>query len=151
MTASEIFMITPNPLLSGIIWFVIIVAVLFIARHHAHLGIRSLSRVIHNAMRLSAHAVMKAEGRLVQRNREVLLAQGREAAERIVEREFERVDATVRKDLSEYPALHRLLSEEITRIDEDYKESTEVPPTPPAWVKAVEAVAKIPTARVTLW
>lgn len=147
MTASEIFMITSSPLVSGIIWFVLIVAVLFIARHHAHLGIRSLCRVIHNAMRLSAHSVMKAEAKLIQRNREVLLAQGREEAERIVEREFERVDATVRKDLSEYPALHRLLSEEITRIDEDYKESTEVPPTPPAWVKAVEAVAKIPTGK----
>lgn len=147
MTASEIYMITPNPLLSGLIWFVVIVAVLFVARYHAHMGIRSLSRVLHNAMRLSAHSVMKAEAKLVQRNREVLLAQGREAAERIVEREFERVDATVRKDLSEYPALHRLLSEEITRIDEDYKESTEVPPTPPAWVKAVEAVAKIPASK----
>jgi hypothetical protein len=76
-----------------------------------------------------------------------LLAQGREAAERIVEREFDRVDASVRKDLSEYPALHRQLSEEITRINEDYKESTEVPPTPPAWVKAVEAIAKIPAAK----
>lgn len=147
MTASEIFMITPNPLLSGFIWFALIVSVLFVARHHAHLGIRSLSRVIHNAMRLSAHSVMKAEAKLVQRNREVLLAQGREAAEREIEREFERVDATVRKDISEYPALHRVLSEEITRIDEDYKESTEVPPTPPAWVKAVEAVAKIPTGK----
>lgn len=147
MTASDIFMITPNPLLSGLIWFVILVIALFVARQHAHMGIRSLSRVIHNAMRMSAHSVMKAEAKLVQRNREVLLAQGREAAERIVEREFERVDATVRRDLSEYPALHRLLSEEITRIDEDYKESTEVPPTPPAWVKAVEAVAKIPTGK----
>ncbi|MEJ2142977.1 MAG: hypothetical protein P8Y24_11595 [Gammaproteobacteria bacterium] len=147
MTASEIFMITPNPMISAIIWFVLIVVLLFVARHHAHLGIRSFSRVIHNAMRLSAHSVMKAEARLVQRNREVLLAQGREEAERIVEREFERVDATVRKDLSEYPALHRLLSEEITSIDEDYKESTEVPPTPPAWVKAVEAVAKIPSSK----
>ena len=28
MTASDIFMITPNPLLSGLIWFVVIVAVI---------------------------------------------------------------------------------------------------------------------------
>ncbi|MFP3873917.1 MAG: hypothetical protein ACLFQT_01850 [Thiohalophilus sp.] len=90
---------------------------------------------------------MRAESRLLERNREVLLNQGREAAERIVEREFDRIDATVRKDLAEYPSLHRQLSEEITKIDEDYKESTEVPPEPPAWVKAVEAVAKIPTTK----
>lgn len=147
MTASEIFMITSSPALSILIWFVVIVTVLFVARTHAHMGIRSLSRVLHHAMRMTANSVMQAERNLKQRNREVLLAQGREAAERIVEREFERVDATVRRDLAEYPALHRHLSEEITRIDEDYKQSTEVPPTPPGWVKAVEAVAKIPSTK----
>ncbi len=144
MNFSEIFMIVPNPVVSGIIWFVVLVAIMYFARTPAHLAIVSFCRVIHNAMRLSAHAVMRAEKRLNERNREVLLAQGREAAERIIEREFDRVDATVRRDLAEYPALHRQLSEEITEIDDDYKNSTEVPPEPPAWVKAVEAVAKIP-------
>ena len=137
-------MIVPNPVVSWIIWFVLLVLVLYFARSPAHLAIRSFGRVIHNAMRLSARAVMRAETRLNQRNREVLLAQGREAAERIIEREFDRIDATVRRDLSEYPALHRQLSEEITVIDDDYKNSTEVPPEPPSWVKAVDAIAKIP-------
>jgi len=73
-----------------------------------------------------------------------LLAQGREASERIIEREFERIDATVRRDLAEYPALHRQLSEEVTLLDEDYQSSIEVPPAPPGWIKAVDAVAKIP-------
>lgn len=144
MNFSEIFMVVPNPVVSGIIWFVLLVAVMYFARNPAHLAIISFGRVIHNAMRLSARAVMGAEGRLHNRNKEVLLAQGREASERIIEREFDRVDATVRRDLAEYPALHRHLSEEITVIDDDYKESTEVPPEPPAWVKAVEAVARIP-------
>jgi hypothetical protein len=144
MSISEFFMIVPNPFLSGIIWFVLVVLVMYFARSPAHFAIRSFSRVIHNAMRLSARAVMRAEARLNQRNREVLLAQGQEAAERIIEREFDRIDATVRRDLAAYPTLHRQLSEEITVIDDDYKESTEVPPEPPAWVKAVDAVAKIP-------
>ena len=96
-------MIVPNPVVSWIIWFVLLVLVLYFARSPAHLAIRSFGRVIHNAMRLSARAVMRAETRLNQRNREVLLAQGREAAERIIEREFDRIDATVRRDLSEYP------------------------------------------------
>ena len=86
MSVSELFMITPNPVLSGVIWFVIIVTALFVARTHAHLGIRSLSRVLHNAMRLTANSVLHAEQKLIQRNRDVLMAQGREAAERIVER-----------------------------------------------------------------
>lgn len=141
---SNIFLLVPNPMLSGLIWFVLIILVMYFARQPAHLAFRSLCKVIHNAMRLSARSVMKAEQRLTHRNREVILAQGRENIERIIEREFERVDATVRKDLSEYPALHRQLSEEITLIDEDYKQSAEVPPSPPGWIKAVDAVASIP-------
>lgn len=141
---SNIFMIVQSPVLSGVIWFFLIIAVMYFARTPAHMAIKALCRVIHNSMRLTARAIMRGEKRLVHRNREVLLAQGREAVERIIEREFERVDATVRKDLAEYPALHRELSEEITLIDEDYKQSTEVPPSPPGWIKAVEAVSKIP-------
>ncbi|VAX00648.1 hypothetical protein MNBD_GAMMA21-230 [hydrothermal vent metagenome] len=148
MSFNEIFLsVHSSPGVAAIIWLGILIAiviVMYFARLPAHLAINSMSRVLYNAMRLSARAVMGAEATLNQRNREVLLEQGREAVERIIEREFDRVDGTVRRDLSEYPALHRQLSEEITTIDDDYKESTEVPPEPPAWVKAVEAVAKIP-------
>ena len=142
--SSSAFMIVESAFLSAVIWFSILVVVMYFARSAAHHGILSLTRVLHNAMRLSARSVTYAERALKDRNREVLLAQGREAAERIIEREFERVDAAIRKDLSEYPALHRQLSEQITRIDEEYKQSAEVPPNPPGWVKAVEAVASIP-------
>jgi hypothetical protein len=147
MSVSELLMITPNPVLSGIIWFVVVTLILYLARVHAHRVIIAFTRVLQNAMRLSARSVMLAEAKLIQRNREVLLNQGREASERIVEREFERVDNTVRRDLAEYPALHRQLSEEINKVDEDYKNSIDVPPEPPGWCKAVEAVAKIPSAK----
>ncbi len=143
--SSDIFMIVPSAFFSGLIWLLAIVVSLYLARTPAHYSIRALSRVIHNAMRLSAHSIMHAEKRLQQRNKEVLLAQGREASERIIEREFDRIEASVRRDLSEYPAIHRILSDEINQIDEDYKNSIEVPPNPPGWVKAVEAVAKIPS------
>lgn len=147
MSFPDIFMITNNPAISGVIWFVILTIVFYIARTHVHRAIISISRVLHNAMRISAHSVLLAEKKLIERNTEVLLAQGREVSERIIEREFERVDTTVRRDLAEYPALHRHLSEEITKIDEDYNESIDVPPAPPGWVKAVEAVAKIPSTK----
>lgn len=147
MSFSDIYMITDSPVISGVIWFVILTIVFYLARNHAHRAIISISRIVHNAMRVSAHSVMLAEKKMIQRNTEVLLAQGREASERIVEREFERVDATVRRDLAEYPALHRHLSEEITKIDEDYNQSIEVPPSPPGWVKAVAAVANIPSTK----
>jgi hypothetical protein len=73
----------------------------------------------------------------------VLLAAGRESKERIVEREFDRVNETVRKDLANYSALHRALSESINRIETDHQQAVDVPPDPPGWVKAVEAVANI--------
>ncbi len=144
MTFNDL-MIVQNPILSSLIWFFLILATLYFARTPAHKSIVAFCRVLQNTFRVSAHSVQKAEQRLLQRNREVLLAQGMEASERIIEREFERIDATVRKDLAEYPSLQRHLSEEITQIDADYKESTEVPPEPPGWVKAVDAIAKIQT------
>lgn len=148
MTLNDVFMIVPSSVaLSGVIWFVVLTVIFYMARNHAHKGIFSFSEAIHNSFRLSARSVKLLRNLLITRNRDVLLAQGREATERIIEREFERIDATVRKDLSEYPALHRHLNEEVTDIDESFKESTDVPPTPPAWVKAVEAVAKIPAAK----
>ena len=148
MSLSELFFIfSPNAALTGVIWFFILSSMLYIARQHAHRAILSATSSMHKALRLSARSILVAIKRLNIRNEEVLLLQGREAAERIIEREFDRVDATVRKDLAEYPALHRFLSEEITKIDEDFQKSIDVPPAPPGWVKAVEAVAKIPAAK----
>lgn len=144
MSFMDIYMIVPSAFASGMIWFVLLAMFLYIAREPAHKAILSFSRVVHNGMRLSANAITRTEKRMLMRNKDVLLAQGREASERIINREFERIDATVRRDLAEYPALQRHLSEEITRIDEDYQASAEVPPAPPGWIAAVEAVAKIP-------
>ena len=137
-------MITGDPISSALVWFVALTVLLYIARTPAHHAISSFSRVLHTACRLSARSIMHAERRLAVRNREVLLGHGREAAERIIEREIERMDATVRRDLAEYPSLHRKISEVLAAVEAEYKESAEVPPSPLSWTKAVEAVAKIP-------
>jgi len=147
MTFSDVLLILPgHPAISVIFWVIILAVSLYLARSPAHGAILSLSKVLHHGFRIAAHSTRLAEQKLTQRNREVLLAAGREASERIVEREFDRVDATVRRDLAGYPALQRQLSEQILSIDEDYKQSTEVPPAPPGWLKAVESVAKIPSS-----
>ncbi len=143
MSISEIYLIVPNPALSGLIWFFIVSAGLYFARLPAKKYILAFSGVLHNALRLAANSVNSADLRLQARNREVLLEAGREASERLIEREFERVENSVSNDLAQYPALQRKLSERITSIDEDYKQSTEVPPNPPQWSKVVESVAKI--------
>ncbi|MDZ7644518.1 MAG: hypothetical protein U5K76_10085 [Woeseiaceae bacterium] len=135
--------ITPWPVLSALLWIVLAVTALYFARTTAHTAIRAAARALHRSFRLAAAAVARGERELARRNREVLLAAGQEAKERIVEREFDRVSDSVRKDLANYAALHRSLSESIDRIETDHQEAVEVPPDPPGWVKAVEAVANI--------
>ncbi len=143
MSFDQLLSITPSPVLSGLIWVVIIIAVLYLARSTVHAAIHSAGGVLHNAMRIGSRSIAQAEARLKERNKEVLLAAGREAKERIIEREFERVGDSVDKDLSKYPALRRRLNEAIARIDEDHQNAIDVPPSPPGWTKAVEVVAKI--------
>jgi hypothetical protein len=135
-----------QPLLSFLLLFLAAGCILYFARRPAHYFITSLSHALHDALRLAAVSLKGAASRLAERNREVLLAQGREASEHIIEREFSRVDAALQRDMAEYPVLQRRLAEVITHIDEDYQRSSEVPPAPPGWTKAVAAVAKIPSA-----
>jgi hypothetical protein len=145
MSMTKLLIIWPgSPVLSLLLWILVMVVMLYLARNSAHRAIFSLTRVVHSGFRLMSKSVLLAEAKLVQRNKEVLLNTGIESVERLIEREFHRVDAVVKRDLSGYPALHRALSDQVTRIDEDYRESSELPPPPPQWVKAVEAVAKLP-------
>lgn len=144
MPTTNFFMVLPgSPVLSGFILFTIALLMLYLARSPSHRVIRSVGSIIHSAMRIASRSVLRAEQNLIERNKEVLLAAGRESVERSIEREFHRVDAVVKRDLSAYPALQLKLSEQITLIDEDYRESTELPPPSPTWVSAVEAVANI--------
>ena len=143
MSLNVLLSITPWPVFSAIIWSVLLIAVLYFARRTAHQAIRTASGALSKALRIASHSVSHAEARLGERNREVLLAAGREAKERIIEREFMRVGETVRKDLANYPHLHRGLSDAIGRIEKDHQDAVEVPPDPPGWVRAVEAVSKL--------
>jgi hypothetical protein len=126
-----------------LLWFIVLTVAMYFARLPAHRAILSLARAVHHSMRLATQSLRLAEQKLAARNREVLLAAGREAKERIIEREFERIDASVRRDLSECPALYRRLAEQATKLEEDHDLSKAVPLAPPAWAKAVKAVAEI--------
>ena len=135
--------ITPWPVLSALLWVILIVAALYLVRATAHRAIHAAAHVSHRSLKVASKAVSRSESHLADRNRDVLLAQGREAKERIIEREFDRINETVRKDLANYSSLHRKLSESIDRIEKDHQEAVDVPPDPPGWVKAVEAVAEM--------
>ncbi len=135
--------ITPWPVFSAILWIILITAALYLIRGTAHKTIQAAASGLHRSFKIASKAVTRSEKNLATRNRDVLLAAGREAKERIIEREFERINETVRKDLANYSALHRSLSESIGRIEKDHQEAVDVPPDPPGWVKAVEAVAEM--------
>jgi len=145
MTMTRLLSFTPWPAVSAAILLILSVAALYFARETAHQAIRLAAGALARVLRVAAHSVTHAEQRFAARNREVLLAAGREAKERIVEREFARVGDTVRKDLGGYPAMHRRLSEAILRIEEDHKKAVEVPPEAPGWAQAVKVVADLDT------
>ncbi|WP_444919963.1 hypothetical protein ACJJID_13720 [Microbulbifer sp. CnH-101-G] len=93
----------------------------------------------------AANSVGLAGQSLRERNREVLLATGREMTEWQIEREFERIEDSLRRELTQYPSLHRQLCEQLAAIDDDYVRSAEVPPEPSNWARAIRSVTEIPT------
>lgn len=143
--SSNWWAIFPNPVWSIVSLIVIGSVLLYFVRIPAHRAILSLGRVLHGTFRIAAKSMLKAEQRLEARNREVLMAHGREAAERIIEREFERIEGNVRRDIGQCSAIDRLMNETITKMEEDYQRSKEVPPAPPGWANVVKAIAEVPS------
>ena len=143
MPIANMLSITSNPFLSMMIWLVLLLAALYFARNPFHRMVGSLAKIIHNAMRLTATSVLSAEKILIRRNREVLMAAGLEKAERLVEREFDRINSAVVRDLASFPHLQRQLLELTTRLDEDYSSSADVPPSLPNWRPIIESIAGI--------
>jgi len=144
MSSSEFWMIWPgNAMASALILFAIAMPFLYAARKLVHELLRAVIHTISGPLRLGARWLFAAARDIKERNKAVLLAHGHEEVGQLIEREFERVGALVTRDLEGYPALQRKLLDEITRVEEDYKKSGEVPPPPPEWVGAVTAIAKI--------
>ena len=147
MVPTDFLMIIPGSAFwSGILWVLLGVVVLFFARSPAHQAICSAARLLSGGLRMASRTVGRTAARVGARNREILLAAGIEAAEQQQEGDFHRVASLVRRDLSGFPTLQRALSSEVDRLDSDYRESAELPPPPPSWLEAVEAVARIPAS-----
>lgn len=139
----SLFIWPDRPLLSLLVLLLIAMPFLYVARDPVHALIRRIARAVSNPLKLGSRWLGDTALRLRARNREVLFAHGAREVKLSIEREFERVTTLVQRDLEGYPVLQRKLMDEITRIEEDYKRSSEVPPPPPEWVKAIEAIAKI--------
>jgi hypothetical protein len=144
MTSSQFWMIWPgNAMASALILFAIAMPFLYAARKLVHDLFRSIGQMVGGPLRLAARWLFAAARDMKERNKAVLLAHGGEEVAQLIEREFERVGVLVTRDLEGYPALQRKLLDEITRVEEDYKKSGEVPPLPPEWTAAVSAITKV--------
>lgn len=133
-----------NSVIANFMWITGAIILLYAARTPAHRAIHLFAVLFRNGLRLAGTSIMIAENRIRQRNRQVMLASGRDLQERFLEREFQRVHSIVRRDLEGYPALNRVLREQLLQIEEDYHKSIDVAPLPPAWLEAINSIAKIP-------
>lgn len=131
-----------DPWITAGVWLVVLVS-LYLARNPVHTAITILSIAISRPFRVGSHYLRQGAADLRVRNQTVLVAQGQEDVGQRIEREFERVDAAVRRDLQSFPVLQRKLLDEITAIEDDYQQSREVPPPPPEWIRAVSPLLKI--------
>jgi hypothetical protein len=125
------------------IWLLIGLAVLYLVRVRAHAAIERGSRAGYRFSRLAARACAALAAQVQTRNREVMLALQTEITRRQLEREFYRVAASVEQDMTKFQHLERSINEHIALLSEDFARSSQVPPAPPGWVGAVDAIAKL--------
>ncbi len=125
------------------LWVVVGIALLFLIRKTAHRAIERAARSGQRLLRLLARSATAAAGRIDIRNREVMLALQMEITRRQLEREFHRVAAAVEQDMTKFQHLERSINEHINLMGEDFERSAQVPPAPPGWVEAVDAIAKL--------
>jgi hypothetical protein len=127
------WMFFPNqPGVSVMILVVLLMTGMYMGRSSMHYVITQLMGMIYSMFRIASRSLGQGAKRLKDRNKDVLLQLGKEEVEGKIEREFFRVNAMV-----------RLMSDQISHIDDDYKKSGQVLPPPPEWVEAVESVAKL--------
>jgi hypothetical protein len=143
MSFQSLLLWPENPGLSVLVLAVIAMGFMYAARWPVHELLRALGLMIGGPLRIAARSLTAAAADIQQRNKAVLLAHGRQEVGSRLEREFERLAAIVTRDLQGYPTLQRKLLDEITKIEEDYKKCSEVPPPPPDWTDAVAAIATV--------
>jgi hypothetical protein len=129
--------------LSVLALFFLLTIFLYAARAPAHNVILSICNLVGHSLRFFARWLLATAEGLRQRNKAVLLAQGQAEVTTQIEREFERVTDLIRKEMGEFPALQRKMMDELTRIEDDYKKSGEVPLPPPEWVDALSSIANL--------
>ncbi len=144
-------LIPNHPTLSLMTWGVLGLLLFYLGRTPVHALIRAIFTSAYFGFRMVSRSLLHMADRMAKRNREVLIESGRDAAERRLDREFLRLDSAVKRDLGNYPALHREVQEKMQQLETDYRASTEEqPPNVEGWEKAISAVARIPSKGSTI-
>lgn len=123
------------------------VMALYFSRQGFYRTFRKSAFLLAASLRLQSRTLVSLVSQMKSRNRDVLLEMGRIQEERSIEREFYRVNTIVDRDLSGYPELQKTISDQITRIEEDYQQTGEAPPPSPDWVEAVTAISNLEEAQ----
>ncbi len=131
---------------SLVIWALMAMFALYLGRKQAHQVFYSTGRVLRRTARLWGFSLAALEKNVSTRNKAVLLAHGARESEQAIEREFTRIHDIVRRDLSQYPALHRQIGDVIDKIETDYQKAADAAPLPPAWKDVVETITAIPAS-----
>lgn len=130
-------------LLSVLIWALLSILTLYLARRPAHELLERLGLTLSGVPRFTALLLLGYARKAAARQRSALQALASELARRRLERQLQRIGPQIEHYLGEYPKLHRALCEQVERISNDYRHAGDTPPTPPAWLEAIEAVASI--------
>jgi hypothetical protein len=132
-----------SPVLSVLLLLAALVIAMYGARVAAHRVIQSIAKALTQACKLTADAIRGVQNRLTDRTRDILLSEGLQEAERQIEQEFSRIASSVERDLGAYPALHRILADQVQRIDEDYRKATDAPPALEGWKQTIQAAGEL--------
>jgi hypothetical protein len=132
-----------SPYLRMAVGFVALVAVMFLVRTQAHAFILRFARAVRSQLRLLARFCLRIAQRMRLRNYEVTRALAEQLLQRRIEKEFMRIESMVVGDLANYQRMAASINRQLDTINRDYEESMQVPPAPPQWIEAVDALAAL--------
>lgn len=139
------WLFTPEmPWISIAVWALLGLTLMYLARSPAQRALLRGSRLLHTQLRLGARGLQRLADGVARREHGSLRDLQLEMVRRQLEREIQRLSHIVERDLAGFQRLQRQLDEQIVTVTEDYEHAGQVPPPPPEWVAAVDAIARLP-------
>ncbi len=131
-----------STVLSLLMCLSLLLGMLYLARKHAQPLIQTICHLLVRQLRHLARRLVAAGTFVRRRNRNYLLTLARDQATQSLDREFHRIALGVERELATFPSLSQRLSEQITRVEQDYRESATPSPRPPEWLEAVATLTR---------